>query len=214
VLINLLFLSLGALLYLYAAHGNIPVPERTDFLFPLIALHHLGGLAAIVFLLGLTAATFSSADSVLTTLTTSFCIDILGLDRRPNISDATWTRLRHAGHLMFAVLLLAAILIFEATASDAVIALVLKIAGYTYGPLLGLFAFGILTRRRIPGYAAPAMAILAPVACAFLEARSSQWLGGYRLGNELLLVNGILTYLGLLAFSLPGECTKAPATSE
>jgi Na+/proline symporter len=107
ILVNLLFLALGALLYQYAAAQGIQLPDRTDYVFPTLALQHLGGFAAIVFLLGLTAATFSSADSVLTTLTTSFCIDILGTERRPGMTDATRTRLRHVFHLVFALLLLA-----------------------------------------------------------------------------------------------------------
>lgn len=201
VAVNLLFLALGALLYLYADHREVAVPDKTDLLFPTLALQHLGGMAGVVFLLGLTAATFSSADSVLTTLTTSFCIDILGMERRADLSEAMKTRLRHLFHLVFAVLLLLAILAFEAWASDSVIGLVLKIAGYTYGPLLGLFAFAILTRRQVAGFWIPVVAVAAPILCAVIEARSATWLGGYRLGNELLLLNGALTFAGLLALS-------------
>lgn len=201
ILVNLLFLALGALLYRYAAARGIQLPERTDYVFPTLALQHLGGFAAVVFLLGLTAATFSSADSVLTTLTTSFCIDILGTERRPEMTDAVRTRLRHVFHLVFALLLLAAILVFEARASSAVIALVLKIANYTYGPLLGLFAFGILTRRSVRGRWVPVVAVLAPILCAVFENRAPVWWEGYRMGNELLILNGALTFLGLWAVS-------------
>ena len=102
---------------------------------------------------------------------------------------------------MFAVLLLVAILVFEAQASSAVIALVLKIAGYTYGPLLGLFAFGLLTRRSVDGWVVPVVALLAPALCALVESRAPGWWGGYRLGNELLVLNGALTFLGLWAGS-------------
>lgn len=197
VVVNAVFLALGALLYEYARVRSIAVPARTDLLFPSLALEHLGTFAAVAFLLGLTAATFSSADSVLTTLTTSFCIDILGMDRQPHLREADRTRLRHRYHLLFAALLLAAILVFEALASDAVIALVLKIAGYTYGPLLGLFAFGLATRRQVRGRWIPAVALAAPCACALLDAWTAQVPGGYRLGNELLLLNGTLTFVGL-----------------
>ena len=195
--VNLLFLGLGALLYRYAETRGVPVPARTDLLFPTLALEHLGAFAAVVFLLGLTAATFSSADSVLTTLTTSFCIDILGIERRAGMSESTRTRLRHVFHLVFAVLLLVAILVFEARASEAVIQLVLKIANYTYGPLLGLFAFGICTRRKVRPIWVPVASIAAPLVSALLDARAGAWWGGYRFGNELLLLNGALTFVGL-----------------
>ncbi len=197
VVVNLLFLALGALLYQFAEARGIALPERTDLVFPTLALEHLGTFAAVVFLLGLTAATFSSADSVLTTLTTSFCIDILGMERRPGMTEATRTRWRHMFHLVFAVLLLGAILVFEARASSAVITLVLKIASYTYGPLLGLFAFGILTRRRVRSGAVPVVALVAPLVCAGLEAGAPLWWDGYRMGNELLILNGLLTFAGL-----------------
>lgn len=197
VLVNLVFLGLGALLYEYARVRNVALPARTDLLFPTLALEHLGGVAAVVFLMGLTAATFSSADGVLTTLTTSFCIDILGTERRSDLSESDRTRLRHVYHLVFAGLLLAAILMFNALANEAVIALVLKIAGYTYGPLLGLFAFGLLTRRRVRDRWVPWVAAAAPVLCAVLDRWVASAPGGYRFGNELLVLNGLLTFIGL-----------------
>lgn len=213
VAVNFLFLVLGALLYEFVAVRGVAVPARTDLLFPTVALEHLGTGIAIVFLLGLTAATFSSADSVLTTLTTSFCIDILGMEHRTDWSEALRTRLRHVFHLVFAVLLLVAILIFEARANAAVIALVLKIASYTYGPLLGLFVFGLVTRREVRGRWVPVVSIAAPLACFALETGSAEWLGGYRLGNELLPLNGLLTFLGLWLISRPARCTTAVSTS-
>lgn len=212
VLVTVLFLTLGALLYQFVEVRGLAVPDRTDLLFPTLAIEHLGGLAAIVFLLGLTAATFSSADSVLTTLTTSFCIDVLGMERRPNLSEATRTRWRHRYHAIFAILLWLAILVFEARASTAVIALVLKLAGYTYGPLLGLFAFALLTRHQVRAAWIPVVALAAPTLCAILDAGLPVWTG-YRLGNELLLLNGTLTFLGLRWARLPPQGTTAPATS-
>ena len=203
VLVNAVFLALGALLYEYARVRGVATPGKTDLLFPTLALQHLGGFASVVFLLGLTAATFSSADSVLTTLTTSFCVDILGTERRPELTEEGRTRLRHTFHLVFAVLLLGAILLFQAWASDAVITLVLKIAGYTYGPLLGLFAFGLLTRRTVRGVWVPVVALLAPALCAWLDLNSLTLLGGYRFGNKLLLLNGALTFAGLMLASRP-----------
>ncbi|MBL9128137.1 MAG: sodium:solute symporter, partial [Verrucomicrobiales bacterium] len=209
IVVNLLFLALGALLYRFVDVRGVPLPERSDLLFPTLALEHLGAFAAIVFLLGLTAATFSSADSVLTTLTTSFCIDILGMERRAGMDEATRTRWRHAAHAGFAVLLLAAILVFEARADRAVIALVLKIANYTYGPLLGLFSFGLLTRRAVRGLWIPVVAFAAPMLCGWIEARAPVWWGGYRLGNELLVLNGCLTFSGLwLASCLPARLPR------
>jgi Na+/proline symporter len=202
VLVNVVFLALGALLYRYAAERGIPAPARSDLLFPALALEHLSAWAAIAFLIGLTAATFSSADSVLTTLTTSFCIDILGMERRA-WPEAMQTRLRHIFHWVFAVLLLVTILLFEARANAAVISLVLKIAGYTYGPLLGLFAFAILTREQVRGAWVPVVAVAAPAVCALLEMQSARWLGGYQFGNELLLWNGLLTFFGLWIIRRP-----------
>jgi Na+/proline symporter len=198
VFVNLLFLSLGALLYHYARTRGIAIPDKTDELFPLLALQHLGVLAAIVFVIGLTAATFSSADSVLTTLTTSFCIDILSVDRNARWTDARKTALRHWTHAAFAVVLLGVILIFNAVNSPAVIQLVLKLANYTYGPLLGLFAFGLFCRRTVLDRSVPFVCLLAPLVCYVLDRNSEAWFGGYRFGNELLVLNGLFTCTGLL----------------
>ncbi|HKS38510.1 MAG TPA: sodium:solute symporter [Verrucomicrobiae bacterium] len=197
VIVNILFLSLGALLYQYAELKGIAIPRNTDQLFPLLALQHLGKLAAVVFVIGLTAATFSSADSVLTTLTTSFCIDILGMDRTAGWTEQRKTQLRHRTHLVFAVVLLGAILVFQAAGSPAVIQLVLKLANYTYGPLLGLFAFGLFCHTPVRDRCVPFICLLSPAVCYVLDERSAVWLGGYRFGNELLVVNGLLTCLGL-----------------
>ncbi|HSH94872.1 MAG TPA: hypothetical protein VK968_12050, partial [Roseimicrobium sp.] len=201
VIVNFFFLCLGALLYAYAGSKGIEVPARTDLLFPLLALEKLGAFAAIVFILGLTAATFSSADSVLTTLTTSFCIDILGMDGKAHWSEETKTRMRHRIHLAFAVILLLVILGFRAINSQAVIDAVLKIAGYTYGPLIGLFGFGLLCRWKVKDGAVPMICVLAPILCYVVDTNSKSWFSGYQFGNELLVLNGVITALGLLAFS-------------
>lgn len=211
IVVNLLFLALGALLYVFAAHRQIDIPAQTDLLFPTLALRHLGTGVAVLFLLGLTASTFSSADSVLTTLTTSFCVDILGMEKRPHLSDATRTRWRHTCHLVFAVLLLISILIFQARANAAVISLVLKIATYTYGPLLGLFAFGVLTKGQPRERWIPVVALVAPALCAIFESVSARWMGGYRAGNELLVLNGALTFVGLCLIARGGKSAKSPA---
>lgn len=197
VVVTLIFLSLGALLYHYAAVTGLELPAQSDQLFPQLALQQLGAFAAVVFILGLTAATFSSADSVLTTLTTSFCIDILRLDEESGWSEARKTRTRHILHIAFAGLLLLAILAFAWVGTDAIIGAVLKLASYTYGPLLGLFAFALWGRGRPRGGWVPAACLVPPMLCAILDANSRAWLGGYVFGNELLVLNGLLTFSGL-----------------
>jgi solute:Na+ symporter, SSS family len=207
VLVNVFFLSLGALLYAYAGHKGIAIPKDTDHLFPLLALKHLGTFAAIAFIVGLTAATFSSADSVLTTLTTSFCIDFVGTETPGKFSEQQKTFLRHVTHVGFAVVLLGVILIFWAVNQAALINAVLKIAGYTYGPLLGLFAFGLMSRKRVRDGWVPAICCIAPAVCYLLDLNSKRWLAGYAFGFELLILNALLTALGLwsLRRSNPAE---------
>ena len=199
VLVNIFFVSLGALLYAYAHVKGIEIPARTDHLFPMLALQHLGTFAAVAFIVGLTAATFSSADSVLTTLTTSFCIDILGTERPGRYTEARKTLLRHVTHIGFAVVLLAVILVLWAKHDEAVINLIFLTAGYTYGPLLGLFAFGLFCKSRVRDTWVPLICCLAPLACWWISANSKKWFGGYEMGFELLILNGLLTALGLWA---------------
>jgi len=207
--VNVLFLSLGTLLYHYALTKGITLPAKTDQLFPMLALQQLGTFAAVAFIIGLTAATFSSADSVLTTLTTSFCIDVLDMDGR-QLSDGEQTRLRHRTHLLFAGLLLLVILGFRALNSDAIINAIFKLAGYTYGPLLGLFAFGLFTQRQANDRLAPGICLISPAICFGLDQNSAAWLRGYQFGFELLMLNGLLTFAGLWFTSQP----KAPPCKE
>ena len=197
LLVNVLFVSLGALLHLYASAKGIGVPKNTDQLFPLLALQHLGSFAAAVFLAGLTAATFSSADSVLTTLTTSFCIDMLGMDQKVGLTEAQKVSLRRRVHLGFAGILLLVILGFAASNNQAVITAILTLAGYTYGPLLGLFAFGLLHTRRVKDPFVPVICLVSPIISYILNANSQAWFNGYKFGFELLMLNGLLTYIGL-----------------
>lgn len=197
LVVNVIFVSLGALMYLYASAKGIAIPTRTDELLPLLALDHLGTFAAIVFLLGIIAATFSSADSVLTTLTTSLYIDILHLDKRPDMTSARKEQLRNFIHAGFAFVLLGVILIFRAINNDAVISGIFTAAGYTYGPLLGLFAFGIYSKHAINDKLAPLVCIAAPLLSFLLASNSAKLFGGYQIGFELLLINGLLTMLGL-----------------
>jgi Na+/proline symporter len=203
VLVNVFFVSLGALLYSFANARGIAIPARTDQLFPLLALQHLGTLSAVAFVLGLTAATFSSADSVLTTLTTSFCIDVLGSEEPGRFTEGQKTWLRHATHIGFAVALLVVILICWSINQVAVIEMVLDIANFTYGPLLGLFAFGLLSRSSVRDRWVPVVCVVAPILCYFVRTKSKAWLNGYEFGQELLIMNGVLTALGLWALRHP-----------
>lgn len=189
---NLLFLSLGVLLYHFVEVNGIDLTQTTDGLYPYLALNHFGLLGGVVFLLGVTAAAYSSADSALTALTTSFYIDFL--DKDPATSDSKNRILVHFG---FSVLIFLVILVFDAINDDSVINSVFRVAGYTYGPLLGLYAFGLFTNRAIKDRWVPAVCILAPVLTYIINENAVQWLGGYRFGFELLLVNGLLTFIGL-----------------
>lgn len=195
IFVNLFFMSLGALLYTYAAEMNVALPAKTDQLFPLLALSHLGLFASIVFILGITAATFSSADSVLTTLTTSFCIDFLNHDTENE--NKAQIRTRHITHVIFALILLAVIIIFQEINNDAVINSVFTAAGYTYGPLLGLFAFGLFTKIKVKDAWVPVISVISPIVVWVLDKNSVNWLNGYKFGFELLILNGLITFIGL-----------------
>ena len=197
VLVNLLFVSLGVLLFHYAAAKGVAIPSSTDKLFPMLALDHLGDFAAIVFVIGLTAATISSADSVLTTLTTSFCMDILGTEERKELSEAQRTALRHKVHVGFAVSLWLVIIGFQAINSKAIIDAIFTLASYTYGPLLGLFAFGLFAKAKVNDRLVPVVCVLSPLICYVLQQNSFAWFHGYKIGFELLILNGLLTFIGL-----------------
>jgi len=202
VFVNLLFLSLGAMLYIFATSRNIPLPSEegkvvTDAVFPFLALNHLGMLAGLAFIVGLTAATFSSADSVLTTLTTAFCIDFLRFEQRTDLTEKRKTMTRMGVHICFSLLLMIVIILFRLLNSRAVIDTILVIANYTYGPLLGLFAFGLFSRRSIRDAWVPVVCLLSPVICYVLDLYSVWLMSGYKFGYELLAVNGLITFFGL-----------------
>lgn len=205
---NLLFLSLGVLLYGFCAQNSIVTPEHTDDLLPMLASGgQLGSLVPIMFIIGIIAAAFSSADSALTALTTSFCIDILGLEaKEANTAQAVRTRRRvHIGVTLAFILF---ILAFKALNSTSVIDAVYKMASYTYGPLLGLFAFGMFTHRMPRNRYVPIVAIAAPVLSYAINQITIN-ASGYHFGYELLLMNGALTFLGLWLIS--GKKESAPA---
>jgi Na+/proline symporter len=197
VFVNLMFLFLGAVLYIYSTKHGIELPTRTDDLFPMIAIKYLGPLAGLVFIIGLISAAYPSADGALTSLTTSFTIDFLGLNKREDLNEEQKKRIRYKVHLSFAFLLLFVIVLFRAINDRAVIDKLFTVAGYTYGPLLGLYAFGLFTRFQVRDKLVPYIAISSPIFCYFLSDNSVFLLDGYKFGFELLIINGLYTFVGL-----------------
>jgi len=210
VVVLLSFVFLGGLLYLYAP--MVGVTATGDKIFPAVVMGHLPAAIQIIFLIALISALFPSADGAITALTSSYCIDILGIQRRPDLSQHDAERLRRRVHLAFAFLFLLLVMGFKAADNPSMIGVILKLAAYTYGPLLGLFAFGMLTRRMPRDRIVPLVTIGAPVLCAILEYNQAYLLGHYRLGLELLLINGACVFAGLYAISrpAPGEVRAAP----
>jgi Na+/proline symporter len=204
VFVNLLFLFLGALLLIYVQNKGVTV-KTSDDIFPTVAIAYLGPVAGIVFLIGLISAAFPSADGALTSLTTSVSIDFLGLEERQGISEQTKTRIRYIVHISIALVFFVSVLIFSKLSDRAVIDKLFTIAGYTYGPLLGLYSFGLFTKRKVKDRLTPAIAVFSPLACYFLSKYSQVLFNGYKFGFELLLLNGLLTFAGLLIFSSKEE---------
>jgi Na+/proline symporter len=211
--VNLLFLSLGAILYTFYTstglsftgtdvfHYSVEAAKylNTDKLYPELAINHFGALAGITFLLGIIAATFASSDSALTALTTSFTVDILGVDVR---KDSKVTKKKKLlVHLGFSFVLFLVILVFKWINDKSVINAVFTIAGYTYGPLLGLYSFGLFTKRKVKDKIIPFIAILSPCISFLISSFSHQLLFGYKFGFEILLLNGLLMYIGMLLVS-------------
>ncbi len=209
VVLNIFFLSVGALLYVFAAKNGIEIPldhvtgkPRTDFLFPEIALNHLAVVPAIVFMLGLTAATFATTDSALTALTTSFCVDFLNLNKGDQTNSKRSVNKRHLVHVAFSLLMFLVILVFNAFNDESVVKGIFKVASYTYGPLLGLYGFGLFVKNRgLHDKFVPFICLVSPVICYALNAYSAELLGGYTFSVELILVNGLITFIGLLLIS-------------
>ncbi len=200
VFVNLVILFLGASLYIFTSFKGIQLPVRTDDLFPLVAINHLGPVAGLVFLIGLISAAYPSADGALTSLTTSFSIDFLGVNKRTDLSEPEKKRIRQMVHIVFAALLLMVIILFRAINDRAVIDKLFTVAGYTYGPLLGLYAFGLFTKFSVHDRWVPLIALLSPVICYFLSEYSVDIFHGYRFGFELLILNGFITFAGLFLF--------------
>lgn len=203
-LVNLLFLFLGGLLYVFAEKNNIQI--KGDDLFPTIAIFHLPPAISIIFIIALISALFPSADGAITALTSSFCLDMLGLQRKENISEARKKQIRITVHICMTILFLLCVMLFKWLDNKSIIDIILKVAAYTYGPLLGLFSFGIFTKRVVKeGYATLAIALAAPVLSYLINIYVPRWFNGFQIGIELLLINGLLTFIGLWYISKKPE---------
>lgn len=215
-----IFLVLGGLLYVYASSrgGNfeqvmVNGKAQTQFIlngvnvigdniFPTIAFGYLPPAIGVIFILALISALFPSADGALTALTSSFCIDIIGLNRRESWSEAKRKKVRMTVHLILAGVFMLCVMIFKWIDNKSIIDIILKLAGYTYGPLLGLFTFGIITRRTLPeNFGVPVVCLMAPALCYLIDVNAAKLLNGFQIGIELLILNGILTFIGLWIIS-------------
>jgi Na+/proline symporter len=214
-----IFLSLGGLLYIYGASKGgafqqvmVDGKAQTQFLldnknimgddiFPILAFHYMPSFISIIFIIGLISALFPSADGALTALTSSFCIDILGIRRRKDCGEAQQKKIRMTVHYTFALIFLACVFIFRVVDNGSLIQTLLIVAGYTYGPLLALFAFGIFTKRDVRGKYVPMVCVAAPIICYLIKANEATLLGSYRIGTELLIINATLTFLLLILCS-------------
>lgn len=199
----LLFLFLGGLLYIYAAQNG--VAATGDKLFPAVALSYMPPLISVVFIIALISALFPSADGAITALTSSFCIDLLGLKRREDWDEKKKKKVRQTVHLSFAAVFLLLVMVFKWVNNPSMIGVILKVAAYTYGPLLGLFTFGILTKRSVKDSIVPYICIAAPVICFFLDKFQKNLFGDFEIGLELLIINGALTFIGLMLVSKPAK---------
>ena len=234
VIVNFLFLFMGGLLYLFASSKGINTPP--DDLFPTIALHFMGKVIPIIFVIGLISALFPSADGALTALTSSFCIDMLGMKRRDEWDEKRKKRIRLTVHFLFAIIFFLMVMGFKWVNNKSIIDVILKVAGFTYGPLLGLFAFGILTKRSINDRLAIYACIAAPLIIWGIDfINNIEWyqkqfhltgnwvdsvknfsqsvFGKFKIGYEVLIYNGLLTFLGLLIISSRPARYAEPAHS-
>ncbi|MCL2246153.1 MAG: sodium:solute symporter [Lentimicrobiaceae bacterium] len=202
VIVNAFFLLLGGLLLVYAQQKGIDLSSmKSDQIYPYLALNNLGTVAAAFFVVGLIAAGYSSADGTFAALTTSFCFDILNMEKWAK-TEKERTFLRRVVHIFMSILFLGVILVFSNYHNDALIRIIFIVAGYTYGPVLGLFAFGMFSKREIKQrWVIPAFALLMPAIVFFISKYSVDLFGGYKFGFELLILNGGLMYLGLLLVS-------------
>ena len=199
---NFLFLILGGALYVYANSKGVDLPLKTDHTFPTLALTEFGTLAGIFFLLGITASSYASADSALAALTTGFCIDFLNFKKKEEKSKKRTMLFVHIGFsVLFLIIILGTNWYIEKNPKTDIIDMILTLASYTYGPLIGLFAFGIFTKRNALNIAVPFICIIIPAICYITDKNSINWLNGYKFGYEMLIINGLLTFLALYASS-------------
>ena len=202
VVVVFLFLILGAMLYKYSSLLSIAVPKQSDQVFPFLALHHLGSVMSLLFVLGVTAAAFSSADSATTALTTAFCIDFLKIEKKSDFVQKKWRTLVHVG---FSLLLFVIIIVFHDLNNQSVVNAIFKAAGYTYGPILGVFAFSFFIERMPIRWSILPICLFAPVftwlIVALLQAKSS-----YQFGFEIILLNAFIAFSLLFIFSKCKKC--------
>lgn len=194
LVVNLLFLALGGSLLYFVQEAGLTLPAQTDQLYPTLAVDHLGYAAGITFIIGIAAAAYSSADSSLTGLTTAFCVDFLGYQSHREDNP----KVRKLVHLGFSILIFLTILLFRAINDQSTISLFIKFSGYAYGPLLGLFAFGMFTRRQVKDRWVPLVCISAPILSLLLDRYSTVLMNGYQFGYEIIIINGLLTFVGLM----------------
>ncbi len=216
LLVIVLFLFLGGLLYLYGesigghfvqttgAAKSFMIGDKNaigDKLFPFIALNHMPPLVSVIFIIALISALFPSADGAITAITSSFCIDILGIQRNKEMHDDAKKKTRQRVHLTVAAIFLVFVLLYKWINNPSMIGVILIVAAYTYGPLLGLFSFGILTKRTVQDKLVPLVCVIAPIICYLLNMFQESLFGDFKIGLELLIINGLLTFLGLLIIS-------------
>ncbi len=203
--VNIIFLFLGGMLYLYAASYGIEAPPTTDYVFPNIAFNHLGVMAGVIFIIGLISAAYSSADSALTALTTAFSIDILELDKKYSEKPAILKKKRYLVHILMSLTIFVVIVLFEIINNQAVISRLFTFAGYTYGPLLGLYAFGLFTKYKANDRLIPVIAVISPVLSWLISITAPIVFSGYQFGFEILIVNGLITFTGLYLTRLKNQ---------
>lgn len=203
-----LFLFLGGLLHLFGSAQGLDLTG--DKLFPELALHHMPKFISIIFIIALISALFPSSDGAITALTASTCIDMLGIQRNVSLTEDRRKRIRQRIHLVYIVVFLLFVLVYKWISSDSMIGIILKVAAYTYGPLLGLFSFSILTKKQVRDSAVPFVCVLSPVICFLLDSyQDSLFAGKFHIGLELLLINGLITFVGLLLIAKPPIETKS-----
>ena len=200
VIVNIIFLTLGALLYIFSFNNCIPIPEKTDHLYPILAFNYLPPAVGVAFIIGLIAAAYSSADSALTSLTTAFCYDFLDMESS-DLTESSKLKTRRSVHIGFSIVLFFVIIIFSTLNTDAVINELFATAALTYGPILGLFMFAMFTKRKLDDRFVLAICIVAPILTFFLNKYSEDLFNGFKFGFLTYALNGFLTFVGCFIFS-------------